>query len=146
MSIKHFQPRPGRFGIAPTLDGLTLVGTTPLTASATTRYVIPGGFRKRFIERLSVQVGSAAPASGSALTVQFFKRSAGGDVTLSATTTLLSRTALRSFEVALTSGLTDAQLTVQEGDVIEAQVVSGGAISTQPTGGISFCVESAIRE
>lgn len=137
MPIKHFQPKPGRFGVEPGYAQSNVI--TSITASATTNVPIATPRRKAWIERVTYSVGQTT-ANFSTLTAQVFKRSAGGDVTLSAAVNINNQTARRTYEIPLTATLTDAQRTLQEGDMIEIALVAGTA-TQQPTQGVAFVAE-----
>lgn len=148
--VNHFAPKPGRFGTIPnTLYGKQL--DAGITASATVNIPIGTGFRKQVIFRAGVSY-ETAPVGGAAITGILWKKPVG--LAAIAITTAFTLTALALQQVAaiggtlavpLVAGLTDPQLTINEGDYLYFAVTAAGTVTTQPVG-LVVTVETLIRE
>lgn len=142
--FNFFNPKPGRFGVAPMLvktgeiGGTNMIGgATPVTASGTTIFRLGGAAgRKCRIGRIgATTVTVPVSASGTILaTLRKYDASADAVVTISQTLDLEALvTREEGFANPLTT-LTDAQLLLDVGDALEIHVVSDAAIGTQPAG------------
>lgn len=119
-----------------------------VTANTTT--TIPGSHRQRksFLVRLSVSCVTVGADADGVLTAIIYKYDASADaaVALCAAINLETLTAQESAAVEITSSLTEAQRTFDEGDTLYAVVTNdSAAINTQPAG-LAFVAELAIKE
>ena len=135
MPERHFRPGPGRFGVnAAILNGQNIAN---LTANTTTRVDISPAPRKAFVDKVMVsQQTLVADSDGTVLaTVKKYDASANASVTLSSALSLEAdaQVASEGAFFALLSTLTDAQRTLDEGDVLYVDIVNNSAaIDTQP--------------
>lgn len=141
MPTKFKREKGSRFGSEVTFISRA-AGASPFTANATTTQDIPSPVRRSLVERITVQQRVlVVDADGTVLfTAKKWDQSAAAAVSLTAATSLEVdvQTAKKAQVVALLSTLTDAQLTLDEGDYVYWEVVSNSvAIDTQPT---DFCV------
>lgn len=151
--VKHFRPKPDRFGIQSIAMRSGFAGTAglALTANATTVFQIPVPFRKSVIERISVSCkGIPVDADGTILaTINKRDNIAGANVALTAATSLEVDFVLlvnKNYNIALLNTLTDAQRILQEGDMMFVNIVNNSAaIDTQPDQ-LSFSVELLLQE
>lgn len=135
MPERHFRPGPGRFGVqAALIQGFNIAN---LTANTTTRVDIGPAPRKSFLDRVMVSQSTlVADADGTVLaTVKKYDASADASVTLSSALSLEAdaQVASEGKLFTLLSTLTDAQRTLDEGDVLYVDIVNNSAaIDTQP--------------
>jgi hypothetical protein len=121
---------------------------TSLTVNTTTD--IPGEalHRKAFLVRLSVATHVVPADSDGTITAIVYKydASAAAAVALCAAVDLETLTAKVSSAVTITSTLTEAERTFDEGDYLYAVATNNSAaINTQPSG-LTFTAEMAIKE
>lgn len=147
MARNHFQPKGGRYGTMPEiLTGRQL--DAGLTANTTTRIAVATSIRKAILARLSVYVTTVpVDADGTVLvTIKKFNQVSGITTALTAAFDLEALTALKPAIIPLLATLTEQQLTVQEGEIIIADVVNNSAaIDTQPKE-LTFSAELLIQE
>jgi hypothetical protein len=131
-----FRPKPGRFGVQPTLVPVVVgTGGTSVAGTATTTVVVPTPRRRCFVESITIN-GLVAAASTGTVTAQVKKRdaSAASDVNLTAATSIESDviTAANTVaNVAITG--TELQRIVEVGDLLKIDLVASAAVGTQPT-------------
>ena len=143
MPIKYFAPRtPDRAGAV--VEAVSTETFRTITASATTTSIASSPFRKSWIERVYVTVGSVPPVF-AALGVTVNKRRGATTTPLTASFSLLSLTQYTTFNIPMLASLTEAQRTLLEGDVLEFNIVATTA-TTQPSGGLNFGAELLVRE
>lgn len=153
--FKFFNPKVGRFGVAPVflntgeIGGTNFIGgTAPLTASGTTIFRLGGSAgRKVRISRLgATTVTVPVSASGTLLaTLRKYDASANQAVTLTADLDLEALTTREEGFANALSTLSDADLMLDVGDALEIHVVSTAAIGTQPAG-LVFTAEALVLE
>ena len=143
--LKIFKPKPGRFGIHPVFAQAAL---SALTANATVTNYIPTPKRKCYIERITYHASTmAADADGTVLaTVTKWDDSAQAAVALTASTSLEGLTAKKATEIALLSTLTDAQLTLDEGDTLYIEMVNNSAAIDTNHANACLAVELLVSE
>lgn len=137
--LKFYRPRTSdRSGVEHALvqSGIFGTGGLALTASATTQLRVPTPFRRCWIERISLSSGGLVDGAGTELATVFKRDNvAGANVALTAATDLevALQVANKVSRIPFLTTLTDGQRTLQEGDQIYVDIVSSGAITTQPT-------------
>lgn len=119
-----------------------------VTVNTTTR--IPGDHihRKAYLTRLSVHCSTVGADADGVITAIVYKydASANAAVALCAAENLEALTADESAAITITSSLTEAERTFDEGDVFYAIVTNNSAaIDTQPVG-LVFSAEVAVKE
>ncbi len=151
-----FKPRPGSYGETHCVLNKT-VTATPITSGGTVQHYVavpqaesvalgrgPNIFFYK--DATLALLSGTAPAFTGTVTVQVVKRTTAGVVTpLSATASLTTGAAqFTQLRFGPLAGVTDAQRTINEGEVIGLQIVNaGGTVSTQP-GAIDFSLRLAV--
>ena len=142
----HFRPKPGRYGTHPQF--LTVQPTPTLTANNTTIFKIPSPYRRCVFVRGAVSV-TQVPVDGDGTILGTFRKydaSADAAVTLTGNIDLETLVTREVSYADPSSSATQAQLTLDNGDVMEFHVVNNSAaINTQPTD-LSLCVELLVLE
>jgi hypothetical protein len=152
--MNFFQPRPGRFGVAPVylktaqIGGTNFEGgATPVTASGTTIFRL-GGFAGRRVELSRIGATTVTvPVSASGTILATLRKYRAADDTVVTLTGTLDLEALVTREEGFTNvlaTLSDADRTLAAGDALEVHVVSTAAIGTQPAG-LVFTVEGLVQ-
>lgn len=143
-----FKPKSGRFGVHPAF--LASIQASTLTASTTTSFRIPTPKRRLRVLR-GTYCAHTLPidADGTVLaTLKKYDISAAAAVSLSSAVSLKVDVSVADTATAFTllTTLTEAQLTVDEGDTLFVDVVSNSAaIDTQPVD-LQFVVEVGVKE
>lgn len=156
MPLNFFAPKPGRFGVQTVqvrsgqIGGANFLGgASPLTANTTTIFRLGGtAGRKCRVSRFgATTVTVPADADGAiTATLRKYDASANAAVTLTGDIDLEALTTREESSVAVLGTLTDAQLTLEDGDALEIHVVSdSAAIDTQPAG-LVFVAEVLVLE
>lgn len=135
--LKFFRPSPTRLGTHPAYVSGPLVGT--LTANATTSIAVATPPGRVYLDRATVQA-LTAPVDADGTFIATLKRR---DVTTGVTIALTAATNLivaglanqKGISLPLLASLTEAQKTVNAGDVLFLDVANNSAaIDTQPIG------------
>lgn len=145
-SLHRRVKRGKRYGTHPVyLAGFNIAD---LTANATTRVDLGCAPSVSHVERVVCSQSTlVADADGTVLaTLKKYDASADASVTLSAALDLEAMTASEGSPFVLTSTLTDAQLQMDDGDVLYVDVVNNSAaINTQPVN-LRFVAELWVLE
>ena len=130
MPYNIFAPTPGRLGVLPNL----LVGRcdAAIGNSTTTTYSFGSHPAKCYINRAVVSAGTVpASTSGTILgVIQKYDASADAAVTLTDNVDLEALTANEGTAVALLSTLSDAERTLDTGDVVQFVVTTNNTVTT----------------
>lgn len=136
MAIKFNQGRT-RFGA--TNGGPQDIWAT-FTASSTVTYLLPGYFRRRYLERLTITSASALTGGGT-LTITLKKVAGGVTTTLTAPFDAKTLAANVAQRIPLLTTLAENVYNFNDGDVITADVIASGTVTAQPTQGVHLGVE-----
>ena len=140
-----FAPKPGRFGIQPTLLNSGRINTGTL-AAGTQNHNIGGYPGKAYINKFAV-AAEVFPTAATSCTMALIKYedSAAVDVVLSSLLDINAKTAETSLAGAILSTLTEAERTLDVGDTVRIQIVTTGVVSVQPDD-ITVSVELLVLE
>lgn len=136
MAIKFNQ---GRYRFGAMNGGPQDIWAT-FTASSTVTYLLPGYFRRRYLERLTVTSASALTGGGT-LTVTLKKVASGVTTTLTAPFDVKTLAANVAQRIPVLTTLGENVFNFSDGDVITADVIASGTVTAQPTQGIHLGVE-----
>lgn len=110
------------------------------TASSTVTYLLPGYFRRRYLERITITSASALTGGGT-LTVTLKKVASGVTTTLTAPFDVKTLAAGVAQRIPVLTTLGENVYNFSDGDVITADVIASGTVTAQPTQGIHLGVE-----
>lgn len=140
-----FRPKAGRYGMLPTFLTAALGS---LTANATTTSYVPSPKRKLGIERVTYAASTpVADADGTVLlTLTKVRASDASTVVLVNGADLETIAADTATELPLVTGLTRAQRTMLEGDVLKVTIVNNSAAINTQHANAWLTVEAGVLE
>lgn len=151
----HFAPKPGRFGTelitistGPIGPANYLGGASPLTANTTTTFRMGPVPRKCVLARFGASATTVpADADGTIIATLFkYDAATNAQVQISAAIDLEALVTREGTLAGQYTSATEAQLTINEGDTLEVNVVNNSAaIDTQPAY-LVFIAELYVRE
>lgn len=127
-----FLPRPGRFGLVPTLLTSGRINTGTLAAGTQTHNIGTSPGRAQVLR--AVVSAETFPTAATNCTVRLVKRdvSAASNVNLSDAIDINAKTAETGISIPLLSTLSDADARLDAGDTLKLSLVTTGAVSVQP--------------
>ena len=133
---RDFQPRPGRLGVHPIyLQGDRSQAATPLTVNGTTTVHLGGPAYKAALSKVGLSCGTKPADADGTILATLKKRNGATITTLSSALDVEAITDNVQSFFSLLSTLTDAELTLEAGDLLYVEIVNNSiAIDTQPVG------------
>lgn len=129
MSIgKAFMPKPGRFGVAPTV--LTVRPVFGTLAAGTVVHNLGSVPSTSYISKVSISAGTFPNADSVAATLR--KKPSGAAVALTSAIDIDNKTAGTAVAGSFLTTVTDAQRTLNPGETLELSVVTAGSVTAQP--------------
>jgi hypothetical protein len=127
-----FLPRPGRFGVVPTLLTSGRINTGTLAAGTQTHSI--GTAPARSLVLRATVSAETFPTAATSCTIRLVKRdvSAAANVNLSDAIDINTKTAEQAIAIPLLATLTDADARLDAGDTLKLSLVTTGAVSVQP--------------
>jgi hypothetical protein len=152
MAYVHARKKPGRYGTDIGFVTAYVDGTLTLNGSGTNGGLlvvpIPSPYRRCRFLRGSLSVTTVGADGDGTITATFKKydASANAAVTISGDINMETMTTREVSKADAATTATDAQLTLDDGDLLELHiVVSSAAVTTDPTN-VGACVELAVLE
>jgi hypothetical protein len=147
MPYNFFAPKPGRFGVLPTIMNSGRLNTGTLAAGTQTHNI--GGYStKSYISKAAV-CAETYPTAATSCRIELYKMTGATALALTATgasaLSINTQAADTPIQIPILSTLTDAQRTLQPGDSLRISIVTVGAVSVQPED-VTVSVELFVEE
>ena len=128
MGYDFFKPKPGRFGIAPTV--LTVRPTFGTLAAGTVVHNLGSVPSKSYISNICISAGTFPNATSVEATLR--KKPSGAAVALTNAINIDDRTAGTAVAGTFLATVTDAERTLNPGETLQLSVVTVGSVTAQP--------------
>lgn len=122
-----FRPKPGRFGVAPTV--LTVRPVLGTLAAGTVVHNLGSIPSRAYISKISISAGTFPNADSIGATLR--KKPSGTAVALTSAIDIDNRTAGTAVAGAFLTAATNAQRTLNPGETLELSIVTVGTVTAQ---------------
>lgn len=143
----YFAPKPGRFGVLPTLLPSGRINTGTLAAGTQTHNI--GSTPARSYVNRAVVCAEVFPTAATSCFIEVYKMTGATALALTATgasaLSINAATANTPIAIPILSTLTEAQRTLTAGDSIRVSIVTAGAVSVQPED-VTVNIELLVQE
>lgn len=131
MASNIFAPRPGRFGVHPSIVSSDMNPTGGTLAAGTENHNVCASPAKAYINRASL-CAAVFPTAATSCVATLFKMTGATAVALTSGLAISGAAADTPLQFTFLTTTTDAQRTLNPGDSLRVALVTTGAVSVQP--------------
>lgn len=131
MGLNIFSPRPGRFGVHPSIVSSDMNPTGGTLGAGTENHNVCASPAKSYINRASL-CAAVYPTAATSCVATLFKMTGATAVALTSGLAISAASANVPLQFTFLTTTTDAERTLNPGDSLRVALVTTGAVSVQP--------------